>query len=104
MILCVSLLVCAVLNLSMFPIMFKVGYLKGRMWGLYLPVIVVGSLIVAFWLLCVNNGSVQAWVDQAEIWVAGSATWIAIIFLAIAALLLALSYTLSCRIYAKRDF
>jgi ABC-type transport system involved in multi-copper enzyme maturation permease subunit len=50
---CVSLLLYAIMNLSMFPILFKIGYAEGKALGFYVPVGV--SLAVTYFFVFLWN-------------------------------------------------
>ena len=104
LIICCSLLFCAMMNLSMFPMLFKIGYAKGKAVGFYIPVI--GSAVIGYgiFIAWVFNSAFHTWLLSAVGWALANTVWAAIIILAAAVFILALSYLLSQRIYAKREF
>jgi hypothetical protein len=48
---CLSLAVGGVINLSMYPTMFRLGYEKGKIFGFYIPVIIFGAFLGLFNIL-----------------------------------------------------
>lgn len=98
-----SYLLYAVLNLFMFPILFWLGYNRGKFWGFYLPAVFF-SLIIggysAFTSLPENKtltmDSILYALENIPM-VIGSAV-------VLATILLILSYMISLKLYSKRDF
>lgn len=104
LIICASLLFYAIMNISTFPVLFKMGYARGRALGFYIPIGVVTALIVAAYFLWFFNASFQAWLLSFVNWLLVNNVLTAIVMLGLAALILALSYALSEKLYAKREF
>ena len=108
LLICASLLACSYISVFMFPILYRLGYAKGKIWGVYIPAGVLAVPVFLFAALMgytVGSGgmepfglSLAAILPPVEHW------WLALILFAAAALLCALSYVLSQRIYAKREF
>ncbi|MDI9512180.1 MAG: ABC-2 transporter permease [Bacillota bacterium] len=98
-----SYLLYALSNLSMFPILFRLGYQKGKAWGFYLPVIVFALLFGVYTMISTmpgNEGLTIEFITFASenmLLVSGG-------IVIIASLALALSYSLAVRVYSKRDF
>ena len=102
-IIAVSFLLCAVFNLFTFPILFRFGYSKGKPWGVYLPVVFFGLIFGAYFTVTSWPGnellqlSLISYASENIVIVSSGLTLLAIVFLLI-------SYTLSVRLYSKRDF
>lgn len=103
-IICCSLFFYAIMNLSTFPILFKIGYAKGKGLGFYIPLSAVGVLIVVVYLLWYFSDTFQTWLFQMFEWVYANMVLSSLLLLAVAVILLTISYLLSCKFYAKRDF
>lgn len=101
---CSSLLFYAVMNVSMFPVLFKIGYAKGKALGFYIPISVTGVIVCMLFILWQISGAFRAGMLFVVAWAFANTVWAALILLAMAAVILAISYILSCRLYAKRDF
>lgn len=104
LLICTSLLFCAIMNLSMFPILFKIGYAKGKALGFYIPIF--GSAIIGYGIFIAWTFSsvFHKWLLSVIGWALINTLWTAMILLAAAVFILAISYVLSQRIYAKREF
>lgn len=102
-ILAVSYLLFSLFTLVIYPVLFKLGYTKGKFWGLVLPAIFMGLLYGIFVGLSRMPGNEMLLLNVLEyayenmLWVSGGIT-------AVATLLLVASFTVSRRIYSKRDF
>jgi hypothetical protein len=103
MLFCSSLLMYAIMNLSIFPILFRIGYAKGKTLGFYLPigiftVLCYALFIMFYFLLPFRKGLIAAftWVMEYNLLTSG-------IMLMAAFLILLLSYRLSQRLYATRE-
>ena len=101
---CTSLLFYAVMNLSIFPILFKLGYAKGKAVGFFMPVAGICAAIIFIFTLWQFKGAFRAFILSAHKWALANAVITAVLMLAAAALILAFSYTLSYKVYAKREF
>ncbi len=98
-----SFLFYGFMSLAMYPLLFKMGYQKGKVWGYYVPAvficliyigvleydILVGNGTFLFGLLVYASDHILA--VSAGMFAAGGA-------------LLALSYLLSARLYTRREF
>jgi hypothetical protein len=104
LLICLSLLFYAVMHLSMFPVLFKLGYAKGKAIGFYVPVIGVIVLIYAAALLTVFNESFKTWGLAVVGWAVANMTLTSLLMLAAAVLIYAVSYALSQRTYSRREF
>jgi len=101
---CGSLLFYAIMNLSMFPILFKIGYAKGKTLGFFIPLGVSMALIYAVFLVGMFNDSIREFGMAALEWSLANVIPTAVILLGAAALILAISYVLSRKLYARREF
>jgi hypothetical protein len=104
LIICGSLLLYAVMNLSSFPLLFKIGYARGRGLGYYVPVIAFTVVVSVVYLLWYFNDAFNTFLRFAVHWALDNTILTAAFMLAGAVLTLALSYRLSQRAYAKREF
>ncbi len=98
-----SFLLYTIFNLFTFPILFKFGYTKGKVWGIYLPAIFFGLLFAVYFTVISLPGNellqlkLISYASENIIMVSGGLTLISIV-------LLLVSYLLSLRLYSKRDF
>ena len=98
-----SLLLFAVFNIFTFPVLFKLGYAKGKIWGVFLPVVLFGLIFGAYPLIISLTGNegltieLIAYASENILLVSGG---ISVFTIAV----LLLSYVLSTKVYAKRDF
>ena len=98
----VSILLFAVFNLFMFPLLFKLGYQKGKVWGLYLPAVVFVVLYFGYNIIMVvsdRNITFEFLVFAGEnmLLVSGGVMLLSVF-------ILLLSFRLSLRVYLRRDF
>lgn len=98
-----SYLLYAILNLFMFPILFRLGYHKGKFWGFYLPMVFFSMFVGAYSAITSlpeNNTLVLDLIIRASenlLMVSGGVV-------VLATILLLLSYQISIKLYSKRDF
>jgi len=104
LIICGSLLFCAFLSLAIHPILHRFGYAKAKIIGYALPMYGSIILIVVFVNLAANVKVVGEFMDSILQWAFGNTALVSAIILGMVALFLVLSYTLSLKMYAKRDF
>jgi len=104
LIICASLLFYAIMNLSTFPILFKIGYAKGKALGFYIPIAVVSAAVIALYMLWSYNKGFGIWLLSVLEWVFANTVLAAVMMLAAAVLVLAVSYMLSQKVYARREF
>ena len=98
-----SLLLYSVLNLSMFPVLFRLGYAKGKIWGFYLPAVSFSVLAGMYAAIIALPGNATMTMEiigyaSAHMPLVSGGT------MALAAAVWFLSYGLSIQIYTKRDF
>ncbi|MDR0324751.1 MAG: ABC-2 transporter permease [Oscillospiraceae bacterium] len=104
LLICGSLLLYAVMNLSIFPILFKIGYAKGKMFGFIIPVFAVSIMTGVLFTMWYSHNGFREWLLSVIEWSLAHTVWTALILLGASALLLAVSYMLSRKVYAKREF
>lgn len=98
-----GLLLYALMNLFMYPLLFKLGYQKGKFWGMYVPLGVCTMAYAAFLTYTLLPGNEKlvlhmlVYASEHMLLVSGG-------MLVLAAALLTVSYLLSLRIYLKREF
>jgi magnesium-transporting ATPase (P-type) len=103
-IICGSLLFYAIMHLSMFPVLFKIGYAKGKAIGFYAPVIVMVALVYGVGIAMMVSEAVKDRLTSAVVWMLENTALTSAIILAAAAVIYFISYILSHRMYAKREF
>jgi hypothetical protein len=96
------LLFCALMNLSMYPVLFKLGYAKGKAWGYYIP---MGVLVVLGFITGVIMGYDEEIILNAieALGPLARSGWLTVIFFALAILIYGLSFAISQKVYAKRE-
>lgn len=98
-----SYLLYAILNLFMFPTLFKLGYNKGKFWGFYLPVFFFAILFGVYSSITTLLGNTTQTFDFIT-WVSENLLVLSGGLFILASILLFLSYILSLKLYSKRDF
>ncbi len=102
-VLSLSFLLYSIFNLFMFPLLFRLGYQKGKFWGFYLPLILFGVLFGAYVTISSLPSHLTFTIDfivyasEHMLLVSGGMT-------ALAVALLSTSYLVSLKLYASRDF
>lgn len=100
---CGSLFIYAVMNLTMFPTLFKMGYIKGKAIGFYIPIVSATLIITVIYILTMLNREFYQWLFKSFEWAYSNPICVSVILLALAALILTASYSLSCYLYSKRE-
>lgn len=99
----VSFLVYGLMSLAMYPLLFRMGYQKGKIWGYYVPAVLICLIYIAVleYDILVGKGTFIF-----GLLVYASEHLLAVCFGMFAAgwALLALSYLLSAWLYARREF
>ena len=99
----ISYLLFSVFNLCMFPILFKLGYSKGKFWGMLVPIALFAMLYGVWVIVSSLPGNeyllfnILEYASQNMLLVNGG-------MVVIATLILLLSFLLSKMLYANRDF
>lgn len=98
-----SYLLYAILNLFMFPVLFRLGYNKGKFWGFFLPVVFFSLLLGMYSTITYLPGNKTLTLD---ILVFASENLLMVVgsIVVLATILLILSYMISLKLYSKRDF
>lgn len=101
-VLAISCLIFSIANLSMFPVLFKLGYQKGKFVGFYLPAVVLSigyALYMAFSTASQIDivFTVSSFASENLMLINGGVMLLSLV-------LLLISYLLSKAIYEKRDF
>ena len=102
-ILALSYLLYAFLNLFMFPVLFRLGYQKGKFWGFYLPMIFFGILFGGYTAISALPGNERLAVNFLE-YASNHLLLINGGMVVLATGLLLLSYGISVKLYSKREF
>ncbi len=98
-----SYLLYATLNLFMFPILFWLGYQKGKFWGFYLPMIFFALLFGAYTAISSLPGNQTLTIDFI-VYASENVLTVSGGIVILATIILLLSYAISQKLYSKRDF
>lgn len=99
----ISYLLFSVFNLCMFPVLFRMGYGKGKFWGMLVPLTLFAALYEAWVIISSLPGNEHLLFDVLEY--AGENMFLVNGGIAFAAtLILLFSFLLSKRLYSSRDF
>jgi len=101
---CICLLFCALLSLVIHPILHRLGYAKAKIIGYALPMYGSIILIVVLIQVIARVESVGEFMSSALQWALGNNLLVSALILGVTALVLVASYTLSLKMYARRDF
>lgn len=99
----ISCLLFSVFNLCMFPILFKLGYSKGKFWGMLVPIALFAALYSMLVIISSLPGNeylffnILEYASQNMLLVNGA-------IVVAATLILLFSFLLSKGLYAKREF
>ena len=98
-IIALSYLMYALLEVFRYPVLFRLGYTKGRFWGIMFPAIFGGLLMGVYFSVASTSALINFIVFASEniFFVIGGMA-------VLATGLLAVSYFVSVRMYSKRDF
>lgn len=99
----ISYLLFSIFNLCMFPVLFKLGYNKGKFWGMVLP-LALFSLLYYVWAVASSWPGNEHLLFEALEFAGKNMALVNGGIVAAATLILFLSFSLSNRIYAKREF
>lgn len=93
----------ALFNLFMFPILFRLGYQKGKFWGFYTPVILFSLIFAAYNAITMLPGNEGLTFDFI-IYASEHIFLLSGGLIVLSTVILFLSYLLSVKLYSKRDF
>ena len=99
----VNFLFYAIMNLTMFPTLFKLGYVKGKSVGFYIPIFAGAIAVCGLYIVCRYNDSFGQLVMKVLEWAYANPFIMSGILFALAVCFLAISYILSIRLYDKRE-
>jgi hypothetical protein len=99
-----SVLLCALINLPSLPLLLKLGYSRGKLIGFYLPSFGMMGLVALTLTLMNHVETFGAFLFSAIQRALDNIVWTSAILLLAAAAIFAISYVLSQRVYAKREF
>lgn len=94
-------LIYTILNLSMFPILFRLGYQKGKFWGFYLP---TSFFAVIFSVYTVISFGDSTFILDFIVFASKNLLLVSGCTVVLATILLFLSYMVSVKLYSRRDF
>jgi hypothetical protein len=98
-----SYLLYSIFNLSMFPLLFRLGYHKGKFWGFYLPFIFFGILFALYYYIVSLSGNQELTLNLIT-YASDNMLLVNGVMVVLATILLFLSYNISIKQYSKRDF
>lgn len=91
----------ALMSLCMYPVLFKLGYQKGKVWGFYVPTLLISAALVAVMEYDFVAGTfilnLLVYASEHILFVSGG-------IFALGAAMLAVSCLLSMKIYTRREF
>jgi hypothetical protein len=96
----VSYLIHAVFNLSLFPLMFRLGYQKGKFYGIPIQFLILYAIVLPFLFILGGYAELPKFLSFA----AENMALVNGILITAATVILALSYFISVKVYSKRDF
>jgi len=99
----ISYLLYAILNLFIYPILFWLGYQKGKFWGFYLPVIFFSVLFSSFLALSYLPEHNTLMLDII-VYATEHLYMVVGIVSACATAILIISYLISLKVYSRRNF
>ena len=98
-----SYLLYALFNLCMFPILFRLGYQKGKFWGFYIPVILF-AVLVGVYNVVTSLPGYEGFTIAFIVFATENMLLISGGMAVLASLILLASYRLSVKLYSERDF
>lgn len=98
-----SYLLYALFNLFMFPILFRLGYQKGKFWGFFLPATFFALLFGAYNGIALLPGNETLTIDFI-VYASENMLLMSGGMVILATVILVLSYIASTKLYSKRDF
>ena len=104
LLICGAILSYAIMNLSTFPVLFRLGYARGKALGFYIPFGAAAVIIAVVFMVAEQSKTFREWLTSALVWTLDNTVWAAVIMLGVAVVMLAVSYVLSQKLYAKREF
>lgn len=102
-IIALSFLIYSICNIFMFPILFKLGYQKGKIWGFYLPMILSAVLLAGYSMFTMLPGKENVTINLI-VYATEHLTLVSGGLLILGIILLLISYLVSVKLYSKRNF
>ena len=99
----ISYLLFSVFNLCMFPILFRLGYTKGKFWGMCVPLALFAGLYCA-WVITSSLPGNEYLLFNALKYAGKNMFLVNGSIVSAATLILAVSFLLSEKLYSKREF
>lgn len=93
----------ALMSLFMYPLLFRLGYQKGKLWGMYVPLGIFGFALLLLELY-INMPGHEDFLFRLLVYASEHILGVCCGILGAAAAILAVSYLLSVRIYTRREF
>lgn len=95
--------VFALCNLSSYPLLFRLGYSKGKLWGFYLPLLAAGIIYGAIQTV-ISTEKYKGVVFEVLLFAGSHVYIISVGLVLLSILLLFISFILSKYFYSKREF
>ena len=102
-IIAVSYLLYAILNLFTYPLLFRLGYNKGKFWGFYLPVIFF-ALFFGSYMSITSLPEYSSLTMDFIMYASENMILVSGGIAVLATLILLISYMISVKLYSNRDF
>lgn len=99
----ISFLLYSIFNLFMFPILFKLGYQKGKMLGFYIPAILFSVIAAAYYATTLLHGKETITIDFIA-FLTDNLILASGAFIILATAVLIISCMFSIKLYSKRSF
>ncbi len=99
----ISCLLFSIFNLCMFPILFGMGYSKGKFWGMFVPVVLFAALY-AVWVIVSSLPGNEYFLFNALEYASRNVLLVNGGMIAVAALILWCSFLISKKLYSDREF
>jgi ABC-type transport system involved in multi-copper enzyme maturation permease subunit len=99
---CGCLLYHAIMTLSMMPLLFKMGYIKGKSFGIYIPIVV--TIILFYCSVFIFGRNDHAWLLSALDWLFSNIQFTAVAMIFVSAIIYVIAYVLSVRNFSRREF
>ena len=99
----ISYLLFSIFNLCMFPILFKLGYSKGKFWGMLVPISLF-AVLYGVWVIISSLPGNEYLLFNALEYASKNMFLVNGGIIAVATLILLFSFFLSKKLYSNRDF
>ena len=93
----------SIFNLCMFPILFKLGYSKGKFWGMLVPISLF-AVLYGVWVIISSLPGNEYLLFNALEYASKNMFLVNGGIIAVATLILLFSFFLSKKLYSNRDF